>query len=271
MRLVLFALLLLAAAAASPARAQNEERVDLELVLAVDISLSMDAGEREFQRNGYIEALNSPEVLAAILEGGWGRIAITYMEWAGEGFQTVVAPWRLIDSEQAMRAFTDTIAAAPSRAYHRTSISGALSYSASLFDGNGFAGLRRVIDVSGDGPNNQGEPVTLARDRLVDQGIIINGLPVMINQPGYGFFDIADLDRYYENCVIGGTQSFIMPATAWEGFALAVRRKLILEIALAPDAPRLVPAQASAMTDDGIDCMIGEKMWNSRRWMFDDP
>ncbi|MCB1476155.1 MAG: DUF1194 domain-containing protein [Rhodobiaceae bacterium] len=257
------------------ARAQQTpnagERVDVELVLAADVSLSMDSEERRFQREGYIKALNSPEVLAAIVEGGWGRIALTYVEWAGEDSQTIIVPWTLIDSAATMKGFTDRISDTPSRAYHRTSISAVLEFSAALFDANGFRGMRRVIDVSGDGPNNQGRPVTESRDRIVAQGITINGLPVMIRAPGSGFFDIADLDRYYEHCVIGGPQSFIMPAVGWDGFALAVRRKLLLEIALKPDQPVIMLAQAQTESRPPPDCLVGERIWRDRGWRFDTP
>lgn len=253
-----------------PAKAQEAVKVDLELVLAADVSLSMDMIERQFQREGYIDALNSPEVMQAILYGGWGRIAITYIEWAGDGSQTVIADWHLVDSPQSMKAFTDLIAATPSRAYHRTAISTALAFSAARFENNGYQGLRRVIDVSGDGPNNDGVPVTAMRDELINRGIIINGLPVMINEPGFGIFDIADLDDYYRECVIGGPGSFIMPATSWEEFALAVRKKLVLEIAAIPSLPIIEKAQVRADNGDGVDCLIGEKMWQQRRWMFDD-
>ncbi|MGE0845229.1 MAG: DUF1194 domain-containing protein [Flavobacteriaceae bacterium] len=273
MRLVLFALFLLAAAAASPLKSA-ELPVDLELVLAVDVSLSMDPLEQKLQREGYVRALNSGDVIDAVTAGGTGRIALTYVEWAGRAQQRVVVPWTIVDGAAAMRAFTATIAAAPVVTHPRTALSSALLFAATLFEANGVSGVRRVVDVSGDGPNNQGPPVAAARDLLVAAGIVINGLPLMIEEPGFGLFDIYNLDHYYRQCVIGGPQSFIMPVFGWDGFAAAVKRKLVLEIA--GDAPLpLIRVQADprnpARPAPVIDCLIGEKMWDGNLGPADMP
>jgi len=250
----------------APARAADEP-VDLELVLAVDISFSMDTDELQLQRDGYVSALRHPEVIQAIQSGGYGRIAVTYVEWAGTLSVRTVLPWTLIDGQATADAFAARLAAEPLTRARRTSISGALAYSGTLFDGNGLSGLRRVIDVSGDGANNQGLPVTLVRDRIVSEGVTINGLPIILKtrNPG-GFFDIADLDIYYEDCVIGGFGAFIVPVRTLTGFAAAVRRKLVLEIAGLP--PRIVPAQV-AERPPRVDCLVGEKRWRQRYEYWD--
>ncbi|WP_127900483.1 DUF1194 domain-containing protein [Solirhodobacter olei] len=247
--------------------AKPEIRVGVELILAVDVSRSIDPIEQTIQRRGYAAAFRSPEVQAAILEGGWGRVAITYLEWGGAANQVVLIPWTLIDSRAAADRFAARIEAEPLTSLSRTSISGAIRYAVRLFDGNGYRGLRRVIDISGDGPNNAGEPVTVARDAAVAQRITLNGLPLMTNTdevttPFGNWGNIPHLDRYYADCVIGGPGAFSLPVTSWEAFPGAVRRKMVLELAGRMPAPRarVVPAQAEAP----VDCLIGEKMWRQR-------
>ena len=259
--------LALSLCAAAAAAAAADEPVDLELVLAVDISYSMDPDEQRLQRDGYVGALRHPEVIQAIRSGGHGRIALTYVEWAGNRSVRVVVPWTPIDGQASADGFAARLAAEPLLRARRTSISGAIAFSGTLFDGNGFGGLRRVIDVSGDGANNQGAPVTVLRDRIVSQGITINGLPMLLKarNPG-GFFDIDDLDIYYEDCVIGGFGAFIVPVRTLTGFAAAVRRKLVLEIA--GGAPQIVPAQL-ARSAPRVDCLIGEKIWMRRYQYWD--
>jgi hypothetical protein len=255
--------------AGAPARGQSGPAqsgpiaVDLELVLAVDVSRSMDHGEQVLQRAGYVAAFRDPEVIRAIGSGPIGRIAVTYVEWAGAGLQHVVVPWTLVDGPAAGQRISEILEFAPYEARRRTSISDALLFSAALFRNSGYAGARRVIDISGDGPNNQGVGVVPARDRVLEQGIVINGLPIMLNrrQPS-GFFDVADLDLYYEDCVIGGFGAFTVTVTDPGEFVAAIRRKLILEIAGAQ--PRLVPAQASTPLAP-TDCLVGEKLWDM--WM----
>ena len=149
--------------------------VDVELVLAVDISYSMDPEEQALQREGYIKALTSREFLQALRNGMHGKIAVTYFEWAGYSDQRVVVPWRLIEGPESADAFASEIAAAPIRRAARTSISGAIEFGSRLFDNSGYRGTRRVIDISGDGANNNGQLVTVARDEAVAKGITING------------------------------------------------------------------------------------------------
>jgi hypothetical protein len=258
---LLRALLLVVAWQVIPAGAATE--VDLELVLAVDVSLSMDAGEQKVQREGYVEAFRHPEIVSAISSGMLGRIAVTYIEWAGSGMQRVRVPWTLIDGAESALRFAEALEAVPYERVYRTSISSALLRAAASFETSGFASPRRVIDVSGDGPNNQGPPVVLARDAVVAKGIVVNGLPIITNPLNYdGFFDLAELDVYYEDCVIGGTGAFIVPVTDPAHFAGAIRRKIVMEIAAA--APRALPA-AEVQRLPRIDCLIGEKMWESWR------
>ena len=246
-------------ALAAPACAQDTD-VDLELVLAVDVSRSMDPGEQQLQKDGYVAALRHPEVLAAIRAGFLGRIAVTYVEWAGS--QVIVAPWTVIDGADSADAFTAVVAGASVASMRSTSISSALVFSAGLFDGNGMRGTRQVIDVSGDGPNNSGLPVVAARDAVVARGITVNGLPIMIHADLYSGYSIRELDVYYEDCVIGGPGAFLVTVENIDRIAQAIRRKLVLEIAGMP--PRIVPAQLRRR-EPRIDCMIGEKL--RRRWM----
>jgi hypothetical protein len=235
--------------------------VDLELILAVDVSYSMDPDEQALQREGYMLGLTSSEFLSALKQGARGRIAITYFEWAGIADQKVVVPWRLVDGEASARAFTDEMAAAPYRRAYRTSISGALLYASPLFDANPFHGLRRTVDVSGDGVNNQGPPVTTIRDELLAKNVTINGLPIMLKRPMAASMDIENLDVYYEDCVIGGPGAFVVPIKEREHFKDATRTKLVLEVAGRTQPARVVPVASEAPR---ISCMIGERMWQYR-------
>jgi hypothetical protein len=235
--------------------------VDLELILAVDVSYSMDPDEQALQREGYILGLTSPEFLNALKQGAHGRIAITYFEWAGIADQKVVVPWRIIDGDASARAFTDEMAAAPYRRAYRTSISGALLYASPLFDANPFHGTRRVVDVSGDGVNNQGPPVTTIRDEVLAKNITINGLPIMLKRPTAASMDIENLDVYYEDCVIGGPGAFVVPIKERERFKDATRTKLVLEVAGNTPPARVIPVASEAPR---ISCLIGERMWQYR-------
>ncbi len=251
---------------ACPAAA-GETDVDLELVLAVDVSRSMDSGEQALQKDGYVAALQHPEVLAAIREGFLGRIAVAYAEWAGPSSHRVIASWATIDGPESARAFADTIASAPLSYLHGTSISGALLFSSGLFEGNGYRSTRQVIDVSGDGPNNMGFPVLQARESVLDRGITINGLPIMIHADLMSGYSIPDIDIYYEDCVIGGPGAFLVTVESIDRIAEAIRRKLVLEIAdVEPNTgqQKIVPA-AFGERARRIDCLIGEKL--RRRWM----
>ena len=250
--LVCLALLL-----AAPARATE---VDVELALMVDVSRSMEGWELELQRRGYAEAIASDQVIGAILNSFTGRVAVTYVEWAGNGLQRVIVPWTLIDSAEAAHAVAERLTAEFSPSMRRTSISGAIEYARIEIDLNEYKGLRRVIDISGDGPNNDGTPVERARDRALSDGLVINGLPLM-TYDGTSPWGIPDLDRYYEACVIGGPGAFVIPVLAWEDFPMAVRRKIVLELADA--APRAAQARSH-----GYDCMIGEKRRQERERFF---
>ncbi|MGB9366718.1 MAG: DUF1194 domain-containing protein [Xanthobacteraceae bacterium] len=243
-------------------KAANSVEVDAELVLAVDISYSMDMDELALQREGYAHAVASQEFLNALKQGTHGKVALTLVEWAGVADQRVVVPWRLIDGPAAAQAVSEEMAKAPVRRAFRTSISGALMFSAALFDNNGYRGIRRVIDVSGDGTNNQGPIVTQVRDDVLAKGIVINGLPIMLKEPQPNSIDIKELDIYYEDCVIGGPGAFVVPIRERDKFKDAIRTKLVLDIAKYDGAPRVIPAAASAPR---ISCTIGELMWQ-RRW-----
>lgn len=235
--------------------------VDVELVLAVDISYSMDPDEQALQREGYAQALISREFLQALRNGINGKIAITYVEWAGTHDRNVVIPWRLIDGPESADAFSNELMQKPYRRASRTSISGALEFSMPLFDNSGYRGLRRVVDVSGDGANNNGPPVTQVRDKLIAAGITINGLPILLKRQNYATMDIEQLDVYYEDCVIGGPGSFVIPIREREKFVEATRTKLVLEIAGLQPEPRIIPASASKPR---VSCTIGERMWQDR-------
>jgi len=235
--------------------------VDTELVLAVDVSYSMDPEEQQLQREGYIAALTSREFMQALRGGTHAKVAVTYFEWAGPFDQKIVVPWRLIDGPETAGGVANDIAQAPYRRASRTSIASALQFAKPLFDASGFNGIRRVIDVSGDGANNSGPPVTLVRDDVLAAGVTINGLPIMLKRPNTFTMDIDNLDVYYEDCVIGGPGAFIIPIHNREQFKEATHTKLVLEIAGRTPARRVIPAQARAPR---VSCMIGEQMWRER-------
>ena len=236
--------------------------VDVELVLAVDVSYSMDPDEQALQCEGYVAALASREFLDALRHGMHGRIAVTYFEWAGASDQKILVPWRLIDGPASAQAVADEIARAPYRRAYRTSISGALTFAAPLFGAGGFRGIRRVIDVSGDGANNQGKLIVPTREEVLAQGITINGLPIMLKRPTPATLDIEDLDIYYEDCVIGGPGAFVIPIKERERFKEATRAKLLLEVAGVAPVPRITRTSAA---QPRISCTIGERLWE-RRW-----
>lgn len=218
--------------------------VDLELLLAVDVSGSVDPAEAKLQRAGYVSALTSKPVMNAIKSGYLRRIAVAYVEWADSHRQHVVADWTLIDGEKSAYAFAERLDAAPAARGRFTSISAAIDYAMPMFESNAFEGTRRVIDISGDGANNSGAVVIGARDKAIAAGIVINGLPIVNDRPqGFGP-QIPNLDLYYRNCVIGGPGAFIVVANDFGSFAVAVRKKMILEIAglTPPRAPRFIRA-----------------------------
>jgi Protein of unknown function (DUF1194) len=234
--------------------------VDVELVIAVDVSYSMDPDEQALQREGYVLALTSKEFLQALRQGAHGKIAVTYFEWAGQSDQKILMPWRVIDGPESADAVAAEIARAPIRRASRTSISGALRFAKPLFDDSGYKGLRRVIDVSGDGANNAGPLVELMRDDVLAAGVTINGLPIMLKRPYTGTMDIDNLDEYYEDCVIGGPGAFVIPIREREKFIEATRTKLILEVAERQPEPQTVPTASRAR----VSCTIGERLWQER-------
>ena len=272
----------LALAAQGPARAQpaTGEPVDVALVLAIDVSRSMSREELAIQRKGYAEAIASREVLRAIDYGPHGRIGLAIFEWAGDFHARELLPWTIIESEADAQAVAARLLEGESFGQSRTSISGALLRGMALLEAVPYQAERLVIDVSGDGPNNQGPPVTGLRDAAVGRGITINGLPLMTVDGFARYFGIPDLDEYYRRCVIGGPGAFVVPVHEWNEFPEAVRRKLVMEIGgLAPlhdpwrqhhdgSALPVVPAQFAA--EEPYDCLVGEKMWRNRRDLFYD-
>jgi hypothetical protein len=210
--------------------------VDLELILAIDCSGSVDEVEAQLQREGYIKALTSDRVLNAIRSGENRRIGVAYVEWAGETYQRTIVGWTIIEDEASANAVVNRIASSPYMAIRWTSISAAIDYSVALFKASPFESQRRVIDISGDGKNNNGRDVVSARDAAVAAGITINGLPILNSREGAfggvrGFPSDPDLDTYYQNFVIGGQGAFMVPAESFDTFANAIQSKLIREIA----------------------------------------
>ena len=209
-----------------------EVAADLELILAVDVSNSIDEEEARLQREGYLAALVHPRVIGAIRSGPLGRIAVTYIEWADTHYQSTVVDWMLIDNAASARAFATALAAAPRNSANWTSISAAIDYAAKQFESNDYDGTRRVIDISGDSANNSGPPVTAARDRAVAAGITINGLVILSDRlTRFGWPPEADVDVYYQRFVIGGPGAFVIVAEDHDAFASAIQSKLIKEIA----------------------------------------
>src|SRR5271154_300591 len=258
-----------AGVAAPNARFRHETRsedkpqptVDVELVLAVDVSYSMDMDELAIQREGYAQAIVSKEFLQALKSLPNGKISVTYFEWAASSDQKIIIPWRVIDGPETADAVANEIMKTPIRRASRTSISGAINFAMPLFDEDPHRGIRRVIDISGDGPNNNGVPVSLARETALGKGIIINGLPIMVKEPSLSTMDIENLDWYYEDCVIGGPGSFVVAIKDREKFREAIRTKLLLEVAgRTPERP-VIPV---AEKEPRVSCLIGEKMWQDR-------
>lgn len=239
--------------------AHGEFRVDLELVLAVDVSNSMDKDERLLQRAGFAKAFRDPSIHRAIRTGLLGRIAVTYVEWAGTSRQRVAVPWTLIDSPEASNGFADLLEKSAITRSTLTSISSALAFSGELLAHNSFTGFRRVIDISGDGPNNHGGPVLAAREEILRRGIIINGLPIQMRKASDDLFDVADLDIYYEDCVIGGPGSFIVAVKSRDELVQSIRKKLLYEIA--GKEPTFMRAAWQLPKQQRISCMVGEELW----------
>ncbi len=230
--------LLVALAFSSRVEAAGGTPVDVALVLAVDVSLSVDEGEAGIQRQGYISALRDKRVADAIRSGFIGRIAVTYLEWSAPNDQRVLVPWRILSDAASAQAFADELAKAPYKAGSTTSISGGIDYAVTLLQNSGVDPVRRVIDVSGDGYNDYGRPVASARKDAVKTGVTINGLAVMNERPKWKQAVPPDLDHYYRDNVIGGPGSFYLSAKSLEDFAQSVIHKLVREIASRGPEPR---------------------------------
>lgn len=244
---------------ATPVVGVGAESVDVELVLAVDVSSSMDDGEFALQRAGYVEALRHPDFINAVASGLKGRIAVTYFEWAGTVLQDTVIPWQIIDGRDSANDFANKLAASPIGGSGGTSISNAVVFGAGLLQHNALSGEKKVIDISGDGPNNTGAPVEVARNNAVATGIIINGLPILVRPTG----TLVGIDRYYAECVTGGPGSFVLPIHLASEFATAIRHKLILEVSGVTDTSGIVKIDAKKP----VDCLVGEHY----RLVYPDP
>lgn len=237
----------------------DDVTVDLKLVIAVDVSFSMDQKEQFVQRTGYVDAFQSPLVMEAILGGRLGRIAVTYVEWGGTAVQTV--PWTLIDSPASAARFARTLSRQPMRRLPFTSISDTIAFARRLIGSSEFRARKSVIDMSGDGPNNYGAPAPVARDAAVREGITIDGLPIMLENPSSAP-TIMDIDAYYQNCVIGGNGAFLMRVRTLDEFGDAIRKKLVTEIT-GPglsELPRDRLRRVSYNAGPSYNCLIGEEI-----------
>ena len=232
------AALILVLSLSSPAFAQSNA-VDLALVLAVDASGSVDQTRFELQKQGYAAAFRHPRVVAAIQSGPTQSIAVIMMQWTGPVQQVTAVPWTRISDTASANALAEAIARSPRALFGGgTSISGAIDTSMALLFDNPYKAARRVVDVSGDGANNRGRPASEARDDAVRAGVGINGLPILTLEP--------DLDRYYEQNVIGGPGAFMIAAKSYETFADAILKKLIAEIANVPPPAELASAPGAS-------------------------
>ncbi len=230
-------LLLVAVAAALPltAAASAAEPVDLLLVLAADVSRSIDSGKFQLQREGYAAAISDPRVLDAIRSGHTGRIGLTFVEWSGVGSQRVVIDWTLIGDGASAKGFGDRLLEAPRSFADRTSISGAIEFAMGQLARAPYESARRTIDISGDGTNNAGRDVTLARDEALAKGLTINGLVILSDTPLAWNPDHTNppggLENYYQNNVVGGPGGFVVVAENFNSFGQAIVKKMIAEVA----------------------------------------
>ena len=262
-RLSLRTILLLAATVTATGAGAADVPVDVALVMAGDVSGSMTSGELATQREGFAAAFHDPELVSAIHSGAIGRIAVTYVEWAGSGEQWVVVPWTVVADQQSSDAFGDRLVTAPAVRGSQTSLSNGLLFAARQFETSGVVADRETIDVSGDGPNNAGPPIGRVRDFVVGKGITVNGLPLspaadekgpfayLYDQPG------IDLDSYYRDCVIGGPGAFTMPVSSPAEVFDAIRRKLVLEIAALP--ARVIRADYIVPATPRVECVKSDR------------
>ncbi|RUV46326.1 MULTISPECIES: DUF1194 domain-containing protein [unclassified Mesorhizobium] len=235
--------------------------VDLQLILAVDVSPSMSKVEQRVQRDGYVDAFRHADIAGAVKSGERGRIAVLYLEWAGPNQQTVIVPWTIVQSREDALTLADRLAALSLTEGRGTSISGALSAANDLFANSGLRSPRRVVDISGDGPNNAGALLDPIRQVLLAEGVTINGLPIALPRiggaDGFARYGRSNLQSYFERCVIGGPDAFAIGVTEPAMFATAVRRKLVREIAMNTDL--VIYATYTARSDSTTDCnLVGQ-------------
>lgn len=237
-------LALAALVAAQMASAVAAEQVDLLLVLSSDVSRSVDHPKFLLQREGYATAISDPHVIDAIRSGPHQRIAVCFVEWSGFGAQKLVIDWTVIDGPGAARKFGDQLLELPRSFADRTSISGGIEFAMAQLERAPFEAGRRTIDVSGDGTNNAGRDVRLARDEAIAKGIVVNGLVILSDRPVPWNAEHTNppggLERYYQDNVIGGPGAFVLVAENFSSFGRAIIKKMIAEIAFLPPAPRLV-------------------------------
>ena len=235
-------LLILTVALAFPAASLAAEQVDLLLVLAADVSRSIDSEKFQLQRDGYAAAITDPRVLEAIKSGRTGRIGMSLVEWSGLSSQRVVIDWMAISDAESAKSFADRLLEAPRSFADRTSISSAIEFAMGHLARAPFESARHTIDVSGDGTNNSGGEVTQARDAAVAQGVTINGLVILSETPLAWNPDHTNpaggLENYYRNNVIGGPGAFVMAAEGFNSFGRAIVKKMIAEVAQADQVKR---------------------------------
>ena len=234
-----------AGAAMFPAVASAAEQVDLLLVLAADVSRSIDGEKFQLQREGYAAAISDPRVLDAIRSGRNGRVGVAFVEWSGIGSQRVVTDWTTVSDAESAKGFGDRLLEAPRSFADRTSISGAIEFAMGQFARAPFGSARRTIDVSGDGTNNSGPDVMQVRDEAIAQGVTINGLVILSETPLAWNPDHTNppggLENYYRNNVIGGPGAFVLAAQNFSSFGQAIVKKMIAEVALTePLQPALI-------------------------------
>lgn len=243
-------------AGAGTSAGQSPDAVDLELVIAVDVSYSMDIEEQRVQRAGYVAAFRRPEIVRALRRGPLGRIAVTYVEWGGTAVQIV--PWTLIEDSETAWQFAGALSRQPIRRISFTSISNALGFARALLRSSPFSGSRRVIDISGDGANNAGVPAPVGRNTTIAEGIVIDGLPIML-KTAPDSASIPDLDIYYRECVIGGEGAFLMKVSDISQFGQAILNKLVAEIS-GLKVSVIEPGPKRVAYQEPYNCFIGEEM-----------
>ena len=248
--------------------APTAQQVDLALVIVTDVSYSVDENEAHFQRQGAVTAFRNSDVVKAIQSGSLGRIAVTYLDFSSYQASKVIVGWTLVHDKASADAFADILASKPRTLGVQTSISSGLELAERLLETSPYTATKRVIDVSGDGPNNEGHLVDKVRDEIVAKGIVINGLPIMTPADQYDVYYLPDLDKYYAGCVIGGPGAFIQVAHGFEDLARALRRKLILEISDAGPQGNPLLVKVAAQSHGNAPshfvyekgCDIGERM-----------